>query len=130
MLSDNKQSMPDGIDICDGRMYWTDMGVPSANDGAIYSANLDGSDIKAVVPKGGTHTPKQLMCAAFQKKLYWCDREGYRVWRCNLDGSNQELLLQNGDFRLEGTEDQTKWNVGITVSEKLGKVRSSCLYQF
>ena len=52
--------MPDGIDTCDGRMYWTNMGVPSENDGTVLSAKLDGSDLKTVIPAGQVHTPKQL----------------------------------------------------------------------
>ena len=96
-------------------------GVPDRNDGIIFSANLDGSDIKTAVPRGQTHTPKQLICVAEQKKLYWCDREGYRVMRCSLDGSDLEVLVQNGDFNKD-TLDATHWCVGISVSLKLGKV--------
>ena len=48
-------------------------------------------------------------------KLYWCDREGMRVMRANLDGSKIETLVDTskGDAR-PGT-DQTKWCVGIAV---------------
>ena len=98
------------------------MGSPSENDGAVYSAKLDGSDIQTLVAPGDVHTPKQ--CAVDQQagKLYFCDREGLRVMRVNLDGSNLETIVQNGDWRTDGITDQLKWCVGIAVSQKLRKV--------
>ena len=37
--------IPDGIvvDVEDGHIYWTNMGVPKLNDGSIERADLDGS---------------------------------------------------------------------------------------
>ncbi|GAD98049.1 hypothetical protein PVAR5_6737 [Paecilomyces variotii No. 5] len=119
------QSLPDGIDIDheSGRMFWTCMGVPGKNDGAVYSASsLDGSDVKTVVSPGGAHTPKQLTLDRSAKKVYFCDREGLRVFRCNYDGSGLETLIKNGDWKNdEDRGDALKWCVGITVSPKLGK---------
>ena len=40
----------------------------------------------ACVARGATHTPKQMILDKKGGKLYWCDREGRRVMRCNLDG--------------------------------------------
>jgi DNA-binding ferritin-like protein (Dps family) len=115
--------LPDGIDVCDGRMYWTNMGVPSKNDGTVLSANLDGSDVKTVVPSSSVHTPKQIHIDQKDKKLYFCDREGLRVMRCNLDGSEHETLIQTGDWENEAEKvaNQHNWPVGITVSRKLNK---------
>ncbi|KAL1865753.1 hypothetical protein Plec18167_009295 [Paecilomyces lecythidis] len=118
------QSLPDGIDIDyeNGRMFWTCMGVPGKNDGAVYSACLDGSDVKTIVAPGGANTPKQLALDRSAKKVYFCDREGLRVLRCNYDGSDIETLIQNGDWKNdEDRENALKWCVGITVSPKLGK---------
>ncbi|KAF2720982.1 hypothetical protein K431DRAFT_303837 [Polychaeton citri CBS 116435] len=117
--------IPDGIDIAesDKRMYWTNMGVPPKNDGSVWSAKLDGSDIKTVVPSGQVHTPKQLHIDQEANKLYFCDREGLRVMRCNLDGSDLEAIIQTGDWQKEEEmkQDGTYWPVGITVSKKLNK---------
>ncbi|EMC91550.1 hypothetical protein BAUCODRAFT_38663 [Baudoinia panamericana UAMH 10762] len=117
------QALPDGIDVCDGRMYWTCMGIPAENDGTVQSAKLDGSDIKTVIPSGQVHTPKQLHIDQVSKKLYFCDREGLRVMRCNLDGSEHEVIVQTGDWKSEPDKAkvQHNWPVGITVSRKLNK---------
>ncbi|KAJ6172802.1 3-hydroxyacyl-CoA dehydrogenase-like protein [Penicillium chermesinum] len=104
---------PDGIDISvpDNRIFWTNMGIPSENDGSIQSARLDGSDVQTVIAKGSVHTPKQICLDQANKKIYFCDREGMRVHRANFDGSEQEVSIQRGDFRNKSDmEDQTKWN--------------------
>src|ERR1700756_5693019 len=66
--------LPDGIvvDVAAGHLYWTNMGNPTANDGSIERANLDGSNITHVVPEGATFTPKQLQLDEKNRKLYWC----------------------------------------------------------
>lgn len=119
--------MPDGIDVCGDRFYWTDMGNPSANNGQVFSAKLDGSDIQTVVPSGKVHTPKQLIIDQKGKKAYFCDREGCRVMRVNLDGSEHETLVQTADWQKDKVTTR-EWCVGIAVSQKMGKVgiRLSC----
>src|SRR6266576_1830183 len=94
--------VPDGVvvDVEAGHIYWTNMGVPSKNDGSIERVDLD--------KRSG--------------KLYWCDREGMRIMRSNLDGSEIETLVDTskGDAR-PGT-DLTKWCVGITVDPDRGQI--------
>jgi sugar lactone lactonase YvrE len=79
--------LPDGIvvDAEAGHLYWTNMGNPTANDGSIERADFDGTNLTHIVPPGGTFTPKQLQLDEKNRKLYWCDREGMRVMRANLD---------------------------------------------
>ncbi|KAL7622780.1 hypothetical protein AAE478_006459 [Parahypoxylon ruwenzoriense] len=117
------QSLPDGIDydIESNRMFWTCMGDPGVNDGEVFSANLDGTDVKSIVPRGVVNTPKQLIVEPTTKKIYFCDREGMRVVRCNYDGSDLEVIIKTGDWETEGTDVKSKWCVGIAVSPKLGK---------
>ncbi|WP_316396341.1 hypothetical protein [Bradyrhizobium sp. 33ap4] len=105
---------PDGIvvDAQAGHIYWTNMGVPPHNDGSIERADLDGGNRKIIVPQGGTHTPKQIHLDRENGKLYWCDREGMRVMRANLDGSQVETLVQTGHGD-EDARDQNRWCVGI-----------------
>ncbi|UNI15606.1 hypothetical protein JDV02_002126 [Purpureocillium takamizusanense] len=123
----SNQHTPDGIDISlsAGKLFWTSMGIPSANDGAVYSCGLDGTSddlVTAIVPRGAVHTPKQLTVDNVNSKLYFCDREGLRVMRCGLDGSALEVLVQTGDWRDERHQaDQTRWCVGVTVSPATGK---------
>ena len=95
--------LPDGIavDVEAGHIYWTNMGVPNLNDGSIERADLDGRNRTTIVPQGGTFTPKQLQLEEKSGKLYWCDREGMRLMRANLDGSDIETLVDTsqGDPR-------------------------------
>ncbi|KAF4497573.1 alcohol dehydrogenase [Fusarium agapanthi] len=118
------QRMPDGIDISKsaGKLFWTCMGNPSANDGAVFSCNLDGTDLKEIVPQGLVHTPKQLTVDNTNSKLYFADREGMRIIRCNFDGSDLQVLVQTGDWQVdEDMLDPKRWCVGITVSPPTGK---------
>jgi hypothetical protein len=43
-----------------------------------------------------------------------CDREGMRVMRCNLDGSQVETLVEAGRGDAD-RRDETRWCVGITI---------------
>jgi DNA-binding beta-propeller fold protein YncE len=111
--------LPDGIvvDVEAGHIYWTNMGVPNLNDGSIERADIDGKNRKIIVPEGGTFTPKQIHLDKENGKLYWCDREGMRVMRANLDGSQIETLVEAGSGDAD-RRDQTRWCVGITVDPK------------
>jgi hypothetical protein len=108
--------LPDGIavDVEVGHIYWTNMGVPNRNDGSIERADIDGNNRKVIVPEGGTFTPKQIHLDKENGKLYWCDREGMRVMRSNLDGSQIETLVEAGRGDAD-RRDQTRWCVGITI---------------
>jgi len=115
--------LPDGIavDVEAGHIYWTNMGVPNLNDGFIERADLDGSNRKVIIPRGVTFTPKQLHLEKRTGKLYWCDREGMRVMRANLDGTNVETLVRTGESE-DDRHDATKWCVGITVDAQRGQI--------
>ena len=109
---------PDGIavDVAAGHIYWTNMGNPKANDGSIERADLDGGNRTTIVPKGRTFTPKQLQIETKNRKLYWCDREGMRVMRANLDGStNIETLVDTSQGDPRPGPDATKWCVGVAI---------------
>src|ERR1700693_5826395 len=94
-IIDEGRKLPDGlaVDIAAGHLYWTNMGNPKANDGSIFRSDLDGRNLTTIIAPGGTFTAKQLQIDKPNGKLYWCDREGMRVMRANLDGSNIETLV-------------------------------------
>jgi DNA-binding beta-propeller fold protein YncE len=109
--------LPDGIvvDVAAGHLYWTNMGNPTANDGSIERSDLDGNNVSHIVPPGATFTPKQLQLDEKNRKLYWCDREGMRIMRANLDGSKIETLLDTSEGDARPGKDIKKWCVGIAL---------------
>ncbi|RYP06665.1 hypothetical protein DL765_009399 [Monosporascus sp. GIB2] len=119
------QYLPDGIDVSPtmGRIFWTSMGMPQLNDGAVFSCGLDGKNIREILPRGAVHTPKQLVIDEKTSKIYVADREGLRVLRCNLDGSGLEVVIKTGNLnKKEEKEDATKWCVGVALSHMTGKI--------
>ncbi len=97
---------PDGlvVDQSRGHIYWTNMGAPDpgagprseaayAPNGSLERADLDGSNRITIVPRGAFTTGKQLTADFEAGVLYWCDREGMQVLRCNLDGSGLRPLV-------------------------------------
>ena len=118
------RKFPDGlvVDIAAGHIYWTNMGNPVVNDGSVERADFDGSNITSIIRPGGTFTPKQLQLDEKNRKLYWCDREGMRVMRANLDGSTIETLVDTSQGDPRPGPDQTKWCVGIAVDPEGGKI--------
>jgi hypothetical protein len=110
------RKLPDGLvlDVAAGHIYWTNMGDPKSNDGSIMRSALNGKNMITIVPPGGTFTPKQLQLEKRSGKFYWSDREGMRVMRANLDGSEIETRgYERGRFA--AGIDQRKWCVGIAV---------------
>jgi DNA-binding beta-propeller fold protein YncE len=117
------RKLPDGlvVDTAAGHIYWTNMGSFKANDGSILRSDLDGRNMTTVIPPGGTFTPKQLQLDKKNGKLYWSDREGMRVMRANLDGTNVETLVDTSQGDPRPGPDPTKWCVGIAVDADRGK---------
>lgn len=115
--------LPDGVvvDVAAGHIYWTNMGNPKENDGSIERADLDGSHVTTIVPVGGTFTPKQLHLDKQHGKIYWSDREGMRVMRSNLDGSDIETLVETGRGDADRL-DARNWCVGIALDLETGKL--------
>jgi sugar lactone lactonase YvrE len=113
----------DGVAISgDGRyVYWTNMGRAGANDGSIMRVPTGGGTVETIVEPGGTHTPKQLKYDLVHNRLYWSDREGMRVMRCNPDGTGIETLLRTGDFEAD-QGDQSKWCVGLALHNDRGEI--------
>src|ERR1700745_3035862 len=116
--------IPDGVvvDLEAGHIYWTNMGVPSKNDGSIEGVDLDGQNRVTIIGDGKTFTPKQLHLEKKSGKLYWCDREGMRVMRANLDGSKIETLVDSSKGDARPGKDETKASVGSAVDPNRGQI--------
>ncbi|GAA1906462.1 hypothetical protein [Williamsia serinedens] len=111
---------PDGIvhDPTTDRIFWTLMGPPSGRDfsarsGGLRSARTDGSDVTTVLPDGAITTGKQLAIA--DGHLYWSDREGGRITRARLDGSDVTDLVVRPRDPGTGAVDIHDQCVGIAV---------------
>jgi hypothetical protein len=104
---------PDGIAVSKelGYIYFSNM-----SPGSIQRVRLDGSNLTTLVR--GFEVGKQL--AMVKEKLYWTDREGMKVMRCNLNGSNVEVLVDTS--RDECTASECKFAVGIAVDTLNGFV--------
>jgi DNA-binding beta-propeller fold protein YncE len=116
-------SGPDGVavDVEAKQIYWTNMGKVKEDDGSIQRIDFNGANLATIVPVGGTFTAKQLKLDKANGKLYWADREGMRVMRANLDGSNIETLVETGRGD-EARSDARNWCVGIAVDTARGKI--------
>jgi sugar lactone lactonase YvrE len=108
MISGHSISAPDGVavdlDAEGGHVYWTNMGNPlgGGHRGSLQRARLDGSDVETLVPVGSIDTPKQMTIDHAHQKLYFCDREGAKVWRADLDGKNLGARKMYWTDRVEG----------------------------
>lgn len=123
ILLAGKADGPDGIavDPQTKKIYWTNMGKVKLDDGSVQRIDPDGSNLTTVVAKGGAYTPKQLKLDAKHGKLYWSDREGMRVMRSNLDGSNIETLVVTGTGD-DARKDAANWCVGLALDVDGGKI--------
>ncbi|KAJ7195082.1 hypothetical protein GGX14DRAFT_677479 [Mycena pura] len=98
--------MPDGVQIDErpgkGHVYWTNMGS-KANDGFLSRANLDGSDMRTIVPPGATHTPKQLVLDTEHELLY-CSKSARDNVEVLFDGLPEPIDLELYSNRLYWTD--------------------------
>ncbi len=119
--------LPDGIvvDQRRGHVYWTNMGAPDpgsgipgdaayTRNGSLERADLDGGNRVTIVARSAFTTGKQLAADFDRGLLYWCDREGMRVFCCKLDGSGLRALVVSA-VGAEAARDARNHPVGIAV---------------
>ncbi|KAF7717740.1 Uncharacterized protein PECH_007689 [Penicillium ucsense] len=119
-----RQNLPDGIDVSieTQRIFWTNMGRSTAAcDGSVWTADMDGSRIRCLIPKGHVHTPKQISVLDSRKQIYFCDREGTSIHRVNYDGTQHEIIVQRHVTPQMGLgEKMRSWCVGIALDDEHG----------
>ncbi len=121
IVIDDFENTPDGlqIDADEAVLIWTNMGSHDGldfkkHDGTIERINLDGTKHETLVHAGYAGTPKQIQLDRRNGHLYWCDREGMRVLRSDLNGDNVTVLVQNGKYP-DDSHDIIRWCVGIAI---------------
>ncbi len=117
VVLDDLGGTPDGIqvDLARNLVYWTNMGKDyHLDDGTVEVARLDGTGQRVLVGNGAIRTPKQICLDRRTKHLYWCDREGAAIWRCDTDGKNLTKLVDRSTAP-GGKDDVLNACVGIAV---------------
>ncbi|SJN22415.1 3-hydroxyacyl-CoA dehydrogenase [Mycetocola reblochoni REB411] len=124
---------PDGlvVDEDGGRIVFTLMGEPDAEpvgggepaftrrNGSLQWIGLGGGEPGVLVSRGSFTTGKQLARDAGTGRLYWSDREGRGLYRCEADGSGLTRLL---DTTGTGPSEVEEWCVGIAVDPAAGQL--------
>src|SRR6266446_4351628 len=108
--------LPDGvaIDTRAGHVYWTNMGVPSREDGSIERANLDGSNVETLVdtsqgdPRPGPDATKWCVGITLDPArghMYWTQKgpdngELGRIFRAGIDVPRGEKPAHRSDIEV------------------------------
>jgi sugar lactone lactonase YvrE len=120
VASGSPLSAPDGVTIDpEGKHFFVlNMGtvIGGGNTGSLVRYDLDGSNPEVIMKPGAKagdvtfNTGKQVTIDRVNHKLYLGDREGSKVWRCDLDGGNLEVLVSgHGVMQIVGVgADPTK----------------------
>jgi DNA-binding beta-propeller fold protein YncE len=93
---------PDGVavDVPGGKLYWSNMGsLLGSGGGTLQRSNLDGTGVETIIPSGIARTPKQMQVDLVNRHVYFCDREGAKVWRAGMDGAGPEAIVSGHGFR-------------------------------
>ncbi|KAK6000289.1 hypothetical protein QM012_003921 [Aureobasidium pullulans] len=122
--------LPDGVEAHGGKLYYTNMGMPSLNNGSVCSLDLDGTDTKTIVPPGKIFTPKQLSIDHAANKLYIADREGCKIWRCDTDGNSLEVLIDTARDSPKNDNDNKSITPGDIMGQCIGVTIAPSLNKF
>ncbi|XP_074662760.1 prolow-density lipoprotein receptor-related protein 1-like isoform X2 [Tubulanus polymorphus] len=79
------------IDVCDSRMYWTNWNTKTPS---IQRAYLGGWGIESIITTD-IQIPNALAIDHQAQKLYWGDAGLDKIERCDFDGKNRVVVIQN-----------------------------------
>lgn len=88
------------VDPINNRLFYSILNffVFSTPESRIIGENLDGTQSKEIVIKGG-HYISALECDFYAQRLYFTDKERHSVWSVNYDGTEKrEVISKNKDI--------------------------------
>lgn len=126
IISSELTEAPDGIVIDRGhsRALITQMGQPdhapepgeeppfTTRNGSVVAVDLRTGALAEVVERGTFTTGKQIARNPEDGRIYWADREGRAIYRCEADGSNVTPMVQTTDRGPNTSEEEC---VGVAV---------------
>eukprot|EP00435_Cladocopium_sp_Y103_P066862 s271_g29.t1 len=83
------------LDVAAGRLYWCDQdGWDADSKGRIQTSLLNGSGLSVLHE---ARFPMDLALDAANQKLYWTDAGTFELTRCNLDGTEVEVIQNKSE---------------------------------
>lgn len=117
IVVEDTDGAPDGVvfNPNDNLYYWSSMGkIEEAIDGSIKYTSLDGKQQGIIINVGDAHTPKQITLDPKANYLYWCDKNGMKITRCNIKTKKIEVLLDASNLFLSEHK-ESRFCVGIAI---------------
>ncbi|WP_193070023.1 SMP-30/gluconolactonase/LRE family protein [Brevibacterium aurantiacum] len=126
IISSELAEAPDGIviDRENFRALITQMGQPdhapapgeeppfTTRNGSVVAVDLNTGTLAEVVRRGTFTTGKQIARNPADGRIYWADREGRAIYRCEADGSNVTPVVETADRGPNSSEEEC---VGVAV---------------
>ena len=110
------------VDVSAGHLYWTNMGNPKANDGSVFRADIDGSNMTKIIAPGGIFTPKQLQSMNPTASSTGRPRRHARDARQSRRLARSRRSSIQARATLVPEQDQQKWCVGVAIDADGGKL--------
>ncbi|XP_076435319.1 low-density lipoprotein receptor-related protein 5-like [Babylonia areolata] len=85
-----------------GRIYWTDLGLPSLVKPTLESANMDGSERRVLVSGDALGRPNHVFIDYTKDKLYWADSARNKVMQYDLNSGQWGTFFALPRFKVYG----------------------------
>ena len=106
------------LDVQNGMMYWANGGDQGSSNGSLARANTDGSSVEQILT--GRDNPTGIALDVDGGHVYWAERGTEEILRAQLDGSNEEMLVDNAaplGLALDLEADKLYWTRFVSQSD-------------